>query len=405
MKNKKIVYKNFIQNEYIDKRLNKKYLRSFSNIFDKINSNLNITKNSLHLLSRNFKFNFKTRDLIKFRKFRTVVIIGMGGSILGSEAIYHFFKNKIKKNFVFLNNLNDSEILDLKKKYSLDKVLFILISKSGKTIESISNILALNIIRKRSKNLILVSEKNNNPFYLLAKKMELFHIEHKNYIGGRYSVLSEVGMLPAYLMGINIVSIRQNLIKHFKTKNKFFLKQSTIKLANILQAKKFKNIIFLNYSPRLEKFLFWKQQLTAESLGKKGKGFLPFVSSAPKDHHSLLQLYLDGPRDKLFYIFSEGVSRTKKLNSNILGKNYNFLNRKSLNEIKNAQKKAFIKTLMKKRIPFREFIIGDFSEKNLGELFSYFMLETAIIGKLININPFDQPAVEQVKANTKKLLI
>ncbi len=405
MKNKKIVYKNFIQNEYIDKRLNKKYLRSFSNIFDKINSNLNITKNSLHLLSRNFKFNFKTRDLIKFRKFRTVVIIGMGGSILGSEAIYHFFKNKIKKNFVFLNNLNDSEILDLKKKYSLDKVLFILISKSGKTIESISNILALNIIKKRSKNLILVSEKNNNPFYLLAKKMELFHIEHKNYIGGRYSVLSEVGMLPAYLMGINIVSIRQNLIKHFKTKNKFFLKQSTIKLANILQAKKFKNIIFLNYSPRLEKFLFWKQQLTAESLGKKGKGFLPFVSSAPKDHHSLLQLYLDGPRDKLFYIFSEGVSRTKKLNSNILGKNYNFLNRKSLNEIKNAQKKAFIKTLMKKRIPFREFIIGDFSEKNLGELFSYFMLETAIIGKLININPFDQPAVEQVKANTKKLLI
>tara|TARA_B100000579_G_scaffold87098_1_gene68394 strand:+ start:1557 stop:2774 length:1218 start_codon:yes stop_codon:yes gene_type:complete len=405
VKNKKIVYKNFIQNEYIDKRLNKKYLRSFSNIFDKINSNLNITKNSLHLLSRNFKFNFKTRDLIKFRKFRTVVIIGMGGSILGSEAIYHFFKNKIKKNFVFLNNLNDSEILDLKKKYSLDKVLFILISKSGKTIESISNILALNIIKKRSKNLILVSEKNNNPFYLLAKKMELFHIEHKNYIGGRYSVLSEVGMLPAYLMGINIVSIRQNLIKHFKTKNKFFLKQSTIKLANILQAKKFKNIIFLNYSPRLEKFLFWKQQLTAESLGKKGKGFLPFVSSAPKDHHSLLQLYLDGPRDKLFYIFSEGVSRTKKLNSNILGKNYNFLNRKSLNEIKNAQKKAFIKTLMKKRIPFREFIIGDFSEKNLGELFSYFMLETAIIGKLININPFDQPAVEQVKANTKKLLI
>ena len=405
MKNKKIVYKNFIQNEYIDKRLNKKYLRSFSNIFDKINSNLNITKNSLHLLSRNFKFNFKTRDLIKFRKFRTVVIIGMGGSILGSEAIYHFFKNKIKKNFVFLNNLNDSEILDLKKKYSVDKVLFILISKSGKTIESISNILALNIIKKRSKNLILVSEKNNNPFYLLAKKMELFHIEHKNYIGGRYSVLSEVGMLPAYLMGINIVSIRQNLIKHFKTKNKFFLKQSTIKLANILQAKKFKNIIFLNYSPRLEKFLFWKQQLTAESLGKKGKGFLPFVSSAPKDHHSLLQLYLDGPRDKLFYIFSEGVSRTKKLNSNILGKNYNFLNRKSLNEIKNAQKKAFIKTLMKKRIPFREFIIGDFSEKNLGELFSYFMLETAIIGKLININPFDQPAVEQVKANTKKLLI
>ena len=235
--------------------------------------------------------------------------------------------------------------------------------------------------------------------------MKLFHIEHRSYIGGRYSVLSEVGMLPAYLMGLNIGNIRKNLTKHLQKKNKFYLKESSIVLANLIQTRKFKNLIFFNYAPRLNKFLFWNQQLIAESLGKKGKGFLPTISIAPKDHHSLLQLYLDGPKDKLFYIFSERPNNKKKLNAKIFGKDYNFLNKKSLSQIKTAQKKAFIKIIKKKKIPFREFTIGDFSEENLGELLSYFILETIIIGKLSNTNPFDQPAVEQVKTDTKKLLI
>ena len=405
MKNKKIIYKNFIQKKYIDKNFNKRYIKTFSSIFNEINLKLDTTKDSIHSLSKNFKLNFKISDLFRFKKFNTIAIVGMGGSILGSEAIYQFLKNRIKKNFIFFDNIDESKISKIKKTYNLNKVLFILISKSGKTIESLANILALNIIKKRSKNVILISEKNDNPLYMLAKKMKLFHIGHKDYIGGRYSVLSEVGMLPAYLMGINIGKIRENLTYHLNTKKKSFLKESSIKLANLLQAKKFKSLVFLNYAPKLKKFLLWNQQLVAESLGKDGKGFLPFISSAPKDHHSLLQLYLDGPKDKIFYIFSEGLNRSKKLNSKIIDKKYNFLNKKSLNEVKIAQKNAFVKILKKKKIPFREFIIDDFSEKNLGELFSYFILETVIIGKLTNINPFDQPAVEEVKANTKKLLI
>jgi len=405
VKNKKIIYKNFIQKKYIDKNFNKRYIKTFSSIFNEINLKLDTTKDSIHSLSKNFKLNFKISDLFRFKKFNTIAIVGMGGSILGSEAIYQFLKNRIKKNFIFFDNIDESKISKIKKTYNLNKVLFILISKSGKTIESLANILALNIIKKRSKNVILISEKNDNPLYMLAKKMKLFHIGHKDYIGGRYSVLSEVGMLPAYLMGINIGKIRENLTYHLNTKKKSFLKESSIKLANLLQAKKFKSLVFLNYAPKLKKFLLWNQQLVAESLGKDGKGFLPFISSAPKDHHSLLQLYLDGPKDKIFYIFSEGLNRSKKLNSKIIDKKYNFLNKKSLNEVKIAQKNAFVKILKKKKIPFREFIIDDFSEKNLGELFSYFILETVIIGKLTNINPFDQPAVEEVKANTKKLLI
>ena len=132
---------------------------------------------------------------------------------------------------------------------------------------------------------------------------------------------------------------------HLKSNNKYFLKESTLILANLLAQKKYKNLVMLNYVPELENFLFWYQQLVAESLGKKNKGFLPIVSNTPKDHHSLLQLYLDGPKDKIFYIFS---SKEKSKNKIYTKKNYpkrRFFNGKDLNLIKSAQKNAVIKKL------------------------------------------------------------
>ena len=217
--------------------------------------------------------------------------------------------------------------------------------------------------------------------------------------------MSEVGIVPAFLMGLNINKLRFNLRSFSKSNNKKFLQDSTVKLANLLKQKKFTNLIFLNYSPKLEKFLFWCQQLIAESLGKNKFGLLPVISNAPKDHHSLLQLYLDGPRDKLFYIFSLEKKFGKKINTIKFSKKLKFLNNKSIEKIKNAQRKGLIKALLNNKIPFREFKIKKFDEETLGELFTYFMLETAIIGKLTKINPFNQPAVEQVKILTKKELI
>ena len=403
-KNKKIIYKNFIQKKYLNLKLSRKLNNKYSDILKNIIKNLDITKDTFHSLSRKFNFNFKTKELSKFKKFKTIAIIGMGGSILGSEAIYSFLGKKIKKEFLFFNNIDQNKLQKLKINKDLKKILFIVISKSGNTIETLSNMFALQIVKKNSKNIIIISEKNNNPLYVLAKKMKLYHIEYKSYIGGRYSVLSEVGMVPAYLMGINIQMLRKNLLIHLKTKNRKFLKDSSIILTSLFN-NRFKNIIFFNYIPQLDKFLYWNQQLIGESLGKKGKGFLPTISSAPKDHHSLLQLYLDGPKDKLFYIFSSEKDNDKKIRTKNLNGKLSFLNNKSLSEIKLAQKSAFVKILKKNKIPFREFKIKEFSEQTLGELFSYFILETSIIGRLANINPFDQPAVEQVKISTKKLLI
>jgi len=398
---KKIIYKNFIDKKYLNIQLNINYFEKLKEII----VNLDNTKDSFHSLSKKFKFSFEIKDLKEFKKYKYVVIIGMGGSILGAEAIYNFLEKKIKKKFFFLDNIDEVKLFKTRKKINKKNTLYIIISKSGFTAETLSNFALLKIIKKNKKNIIIISEKSQNPLYLLSKKMNFFHIEHKNYISGRYSILTEVGMLPAYLMGLSISKIRKNLSVHFEKKNNSFLKDSSTKLTKLIKGKKIKNLIFFNYVPQLNKFLFWCQQLIAESLGKKGIGFLPVISSAPKDHHSLLQLYLDGPRDKLFYIFSSEINNKIKISSKALGKDLNFLKNKSLSEIKKAQKNAFIKILQKKKIPYREFKIKEFNEEALGELFSYFILETAIIGKLSSINPFNQPAVEQVKVITKKNLI
>ncbi len=404
MKKKNLELKNFINSNLIDKKISKSLTKNFDIISNRILKNLDSSKNIFHMLSSNFQLNFDLKDLKRFKKFNSVVIIGMGGSILGSEAIYQFLNHKIRKKFYFLDNLDESKIEEIKKKIILKDSLFLVISKSGNTIETISNLLHFNIIKKNSKNIVMLSEKKDNFLYSISKKYNLHHIKHKDYIGGRYSVLSEVGLIPAYLMGININQLRFNLIKYLKGNHQKVLKDSTIKLSNLLKGKQYTNLIFLNYSPKLEKFLYWCQQLIAESLGKNEKGFLPSISNAPKDHHSLLQLYLDGPKDKIFYIFSDEIKSKKRIFTKQLSKKFVFLNNKTLDIIKKSQKNAFLKVLKKKDIPYRDIKIKKFNEKTLGELFSFFILETVIVGNLTKINPFNQPAVEQVKIFTKDLL-
>ncbi len=386
------------------KKFQKKSIDNFNKLITNINKDISNSSKTLNILNTKFKFNFNLKDLRRFKKFNTVAIIGMGGSILGAAAIYDFLKFKIKKKFYFFDNLDQDSIQEIKQNENLNKVLFLIISKSGNTIETLSNAFSLGVLNKNSKNIIVIAERKNNLLFSLSKKLNLFFIEHKKHVGGRYSVLSETGVIPAYLMGLNIEKLRSNIQKFLKGKNKIILRNNVIKLASFMSSKKFNNLIFLNYIPQLEKFLYWCQQLIAESLGKNKLGFLPVVSNAPKDHHSLLQLYLDGPKDKLFTIFSYEGKLKKKTKFNMLVKEENFLNKKSLSEIKIAQKNALIKVLKKKDIPFREFKFKKIDETILGELFSYFIVETVLIGKLLKIDPFNQPAVEEVKIVTKKFL-
>ena len=395
--------KNFIYNKNINGKLKKEFLSNYNSINKEIVASIDDSEKTLNILNKNYKFNFNLNDLKKFKKFKKIAIVGMGGSILGTEAIYNFLKFKIKKKVYFFNNLDNSMIVNFEKTKNNNNTLFIIISKSGNTIETLTNLSFLKILKNKSKSLIIISEKKDNVLYSLVKKFNLFFIEHKKTIGGRYSVLSEVGIVPAFLMGLDILQIRRNIRKHISLKEKGFLKDSVIKLACILKEKKLNNLIFLNYCPELEKFLYWCQQLVAESLGKNNFGYMPIISNVPKDHHSLLQLYLDGPKKNFFYIFSSKENLSRKINYKNISK-IKYLNQKTLDEIKDAQKSALIKSLLKKKISFREFVINKKDEKTIGELFSYFILETIFVGKLVGINPFNQPAVEQVKIFTKMLL-
>ena len=224
------IAKNSISKKCLNVNYRKKLYKNYKKILNKVIIDTKNPKKTLNVLSHNFKFNFQIQDLKRFNTFKTIVLVGMGGSILGSKAIHGFLRKKIKKNFYFFDNLNSKEIKEFKKK-KLNKVLYIIISKSGNTIETLSNLFSFNIIKKNSKNIILVSERKDNLLFSLSKRFNLFYVEHKNFIGGRYSVFSEVGIIPAYLMGIDIFKLKSKKINFFKNKKELFLKDSTIKLA------------------------------------------------------------------------------------------------------------------------------------------------------------------------------
>ncbi len=347
-------------------------------------------------LKRNYQDFFKKKELKKYKNFKNIRVIGMGGSSLGTEAIYDFLKYKIKKNFFFINNLNPRL-----KKENKKKTLNLIVSKSGNTIETIvnSNIL----VKKKDKN-IFITENKKNYLYLLGQKLKADIIHHNNYIGGRYSVLSEVGMLPAELMGLDSKKFRQfnNLIKNRRYLNALISNVSST--LYFIKKEKFNSVI-INYDKQSENLFNWYQQLIAESLGKKGKGLLPIISSMPKDNHSLMQLYLDGFKKNFFtFFYVKEKNSSKIINKDILSP-YNFIKNKSVSNIAFAQKKATENIFKKKNIPFRSFEIKKRDEKTLGELFCFFMLETILLSKALEVNPYDQPAVEAIKKETRSILI
>ena len=353
------------------------------------------SKNLLNTLSKNYKYNFKKKILFKYKKFKEINIIGMGGSILGSEAIYSFLNHKIKKKINFFNNIEN--FIKNKKKKSFN----VIISKSGNTLEVATNV---NIVVKKNDENLIITEKRKNFLNSIASDLKSEVIEHNNFIGGRYSVLSEVGMLPAELMGLNAKKFKNidNLIK-----SKYFYKSlvnSVERTLYLIKNNKFNSII-LNYDSKSENFFKWYQQLLAESLGKKSKGILPVVSRMPKDNHSIMQYYLDGPKINFFTFFYVFEKLSNKITNSILLKQFKYLKNNSTNEIIYKQKIATENIFKLKKIPFRSFEIKNRTEQTLGEMFSFFILETILLGRALNINPFDQPSVELIKKETKKIFI
>ena len=383
-----MITKNFSFKNFQRKKNNKSLRKYFKQII--------VNKNEvIKSLTSNYDYSYTKQKLAKFQKFKDIRIFGMGGSSLGANAIYDFLKYRIKKNFYFLSNLQ-------KRKFSTKKdYLNLIISKSGNTLETIVN---SNIyISKKNQNIVITENKTS---YLrnMGIKLKSEIIDHNNFIGGRYSVLSEVGMLPAELMGLNEKKFKQfnNLLK-----NKYFFNAVISNVTNIVELvnKKKSNAVILNYDETLDNFLKWYQQLLAESIGKKAKGIFPIISTMPKDNHSLMQLYLDGQKNNFYTFFSGADKISPKINKETILRSKNFLINKNLQDILDSKILATQKVFKKKRIPFRSFFLKTRKEETLGELFTFFVVETILIAKALNINPYDQPAVELIKKETNKILV
>ena len=382
MNSKSILFKNF------------KFSKKTSNTKKLLTKLLKEDNKIIHSLDKNYKDSYSKKRLSKYKNFKNIRIIGMGGSSLGTRAIYSFLNHKIKKKLTFFDNLQANRKRDNKKYLNL------IVSKSGNTLETIVN---SNIYINKSDENIFITENKKNYLHILANKLKSEIVHHNNYIGGRYSVLSEVGMLPADLMGLKPNHFRQfnSLIKNKKFLNNLI--QNVAASIYFLKNKKINSVI-LNYDEKAQNLFNWYQQLIAESLGKKGKGLLPITSILPKDNHSVMQLYLDGFRNNFFTFFYTHEKKSLKINNSKILLSQMSLKNKNLSEVIYAQKKATENVFSKKKIPFRSFEILNRDEKTLGELFCFFILETILIGKSLNLNPYDQPAVELIKVETKRIL-
>jgi len=383
-----MISKNIILKNFYSLKKNKKIKLELNKILDSKNEVINSLK-------KEFRLNYDLKKL-KIKKKFNLRIIGIGGSILGAKAIFSFLSNTIKKKISFIDNLEIDNLKQTKKNFTN-----LIISKSGNTLETIVN---SNLLIKKNDQNIFLTEQKENYLNSLAQKLKSEVISHNNFIGGRYSVLSETGMLPAELMGLDVSQFKQlnSLIK-----NPNFLRALVNNVSStlyFLKKKKFNSII-INYDPKSEDLLRWYQQLIAESLGKNNQGILPIISTMPKDNHSVMQLFLDGFKNNFFTFFFVNELRSPKINNNSILSSHKFLKNKNLNQILFAQKVATQQVFKDKNIPFRSFQVIKRDEKSLGELFCFFILETILLAKMLKINPYDQPAVELIKIETKKKLI
>jgi len=370
-----------------------KFKKKNKNIFRFITEFLSNKSELISSLGKGYKNEYNFHKLVGKHNKQNVRIFGIGGSSLGAKAIYFFLKKKIKKKFYFIDNLEED--ISFKKN---EKYLDLVVSKSGNTLETIVN---LNLHNKPKNKKIFITENKASYLSTLAKNLKYEIIHHNDFIGGRFSVLSETGMFPAELMGFKSSNFRRlnDLIKNKKILNSLV----TNVTAMMNYSKKNYNSIIINYDQNAISLFEWYQQLVAESLGKKNKGILPIISNMPKDNHSVMQYYLDGKKNNFYtFFFSKSSSTNKINNSNILMKSHSYLKGLSLNKIIKKQFDATEKVFLSKNLPFRSFVVSKRDEVTLGQLFCYFMLETILLGRALGVDPYNQPAVELIKTETKK---
>ena len=347
------------------------------------------------------------------RDTSAIFILGIGGSSLGGQALkdlalagkpeVHFFDNPDPVTYERALTAAD-----------LKSTRFVAISKSGGTPETLAQVLiaAEALKSKGGKDLgqrfVVITEPRDSPLRKFASLVGCPVLDHPLGIGGRYSVLTVVGLLPALLMGLDADGLRAGaraVLERARSPESPPALGAALHFA-LAQAGQLRESVLWSYADRLKTFGPWWRQLWAESLGKDGKGSTPVAVLGPVDQHSQLQLFLDGPGGALFTLIDCNTQGQGPLmpaeDAGRLGLSY--LAGRRLGDLIAAEARATAESLARRGRPVRRITVPTLDEKALGALMMQFMLETILMGKLMGVDPFDQPAVEEGKVLARKYL-
>ena len=358
-------------------------------------------------------------------KFDHIVIIGTGGSSLGGQTLCSLAVPDVNSghnqpDLHFCANIDPNSISVMLERLPQDRTGYLVVSKSGSTVETITQFLiffeAVKVAvgqEKAAQHFTAITESGENPLRNTALRYGIDVLDHDSNIGGRYSALSLVGLLPAMISGLDVRALRAGAADVLKPvlmdddpENIEPAIGAAIS-AGLAVENTVSSTVMMPFVDRLEYFGLWYRQLWAESLGKDGKGTTPITAMGTVDQHSQLQLYLDGPSDKLFTLImlscsGDGPSVDPKLS---IDKEISYLSGKSVGDLMDAGQRATAETLIRNRRPTRIFKINNLDEATMGAMMMHFILETIIAAHLFGVNPFDQPAVEEAKTLAREYLV
>jgi glucose-6-phosphate isomerase len=358
------------------------------------------------------------------RRFDTVVILGTGGSSLGGQTLVSlsdlgFGPVPGAPRLLFMDNIDPVTFGALFRTIEMSRTGFIAISKSGGTAEPLTQLaIVIDAVRAAlgepavGRHIVAVTEPTDNPLRRLANRFGMTVLDHDPKIGGRYSVLSNVGLLPAAIAGLDIAAVRVGAASVLDT---VLSARSAREVAPALGAAVtialhrhhgIGSAVLMPYMDRLAHFGLWFRQLWAESLGKVGRGITPIRAMGTVDQHSQLQLYLAGPRDKMFtLVMGPAAGLGGRVPGDIASDpDLLWLAERTMGDLLDAEQRATAESLVRQGRPTRILRIERLDEQTLGALLMHFMLETIIAADLLGVNAFDQPAVEEGKILARQYL-
>ncbi len=347
-------------------------------------------------------------------RYSQLILVGIGGSSLGAEAVFSALFYRVNGNYLVFDNVDPMKFDKLIRKIDFKDACIVVISKSGSTLETVANFLLLyglfkNVLKGDIRErIVIITDPESGPLRKLGAEWGIKCFDVPKNVGGRFSVLSPVGIFPFYLLGLDVSSLLAGAKKAIPDPSCIDIYHPAFMLSAVYYSfyTKGKSInVYMTYMECMEKFVDWFRQLWAESLGKDGKGQTPVKAIGTVDQHSQIQLYNDGPKDKVVtFIVPDGPFVDFTIGETLID-DFDYLRNKSLREILLASYEGTRDAMTERGVPNITLRLSKVDEEVFGYLFMVYEIAVSLSGYLLGVNPFDQPGVERGKEITRKKLM